>query len=167
MKKFAGFLLGVIALGIFLGSAHAAEKFAYVDLSRIFSEYNKTKVYDEALSDKESTYTESREKKVNEIKKLQDKMNLLNDKQKESKKPGLQARIEGLQEFDRERQTDLRKEQDEKMKEIFKDIEDAVKQYSKKQGLSLVFNNRVLIYETKTLDITDEVVKILNKRYKR
>ncbi|MBU2258780.1 MAG: OmpH family outer membrane protein, partial [Candidatus Omnitrophica bacterium] len=37
------------------------------------------------------------------------------------------------------------------------------KQYSEKEGYTLVFNDRVLIYQSKNLDITDEVIKILNK----
>ena len=51
-------------------------------------------------------------------------MNLLSDKEKETKKAELETKIKGLQEFDRQKQTDLRKEQDEKMKEILKDIEE-------------------------------------------
>lgn len=149
------------------GVAYAAEKFAYVDLSRIFSEYNKTKDYDKVLGDKENAYSTEREKKVNEVKSFQDKMNLLSDKEKAAKKTDLEEKVKSLQEFDRQKQTDLRKEQDEKMKEILKDIEEAVKKYSEKEGFALVFNNRVLVYEAKNLDITDKIVEILNKGYKK
>ena len=50
------------------------------------------------------------------------------------------------------------------MKEIMKDIEEAVKQYAVKDGYTLVFNERVLIYQAKSLDITDKVSEILNKK---
>ena len=154
-------------LSILAGVSFAAEKFAYVDLSRTFSEYIKTKEYDKALSDKENVYSAEREKKVNEIKQFQDKMNLLSDKEKEAKKADLDSKVKTFQDYDRQRQTDLRKEQDEKMKEILKDIEDAVKQYSEKEGYTLVFNDRVLVYQNKSLDITDKIVGILNKSYKK
>jgi Skp family chaperone for outer membrane proteins len=169
MKRATGIFLGIIFIsGILLGISRAAEyKFAYVDLSRTFSEYNKTKDYDKILSDKETSYNTERDKKVNEIKQFQDKMNLLSDKEKEGKKPEMETRLKTLQEYDRQRQTDLRKEQDEKMKEILKDIEEAVKGYSGKQGYTLVFNDRVLVYQDKTLDITDKIVDILNKGYKK
>jgi len=166
MKKTMTVLLGIIfALGILAGTAQAADKFAYVDLSRIFSEYNKTKDYDKVLSEKEDAYGSEREKKVSEIKSFQDKMNLLSDKEKEAKKADLETKVKSLQDYDRQKQTDLRKEQDEKMKEILKDIEDAVKQYAEKEGFTMVFNDRVLVYQTKNLDITDKVVEILNKGY--
>lgn len=170
MKKANTVLAAVIfGLSMLVNSAYAAqtEKLAYVDLSRIFSEYQKTKDYDKVLSEKESTFTAERQKKVDEVKGLQDKMNLLNDKEKEGKKPELEDKIKNLQAFDQQKQTDLRKEQDEKMKEIFKDIEAAVKQYSEKEGYSFVFNDRVLVYQNKSFDITDKIIDILNKGSKK
>lgn len=162
-----GLCVFALSLSLFIGRAWAADKLAYVDLSRIFSEYEKTKTYDKVLSDKESSYEGERNKKVDEIKQFQDKLNLLSEKDKEAKKPDLESKVKSLQEFDRQKQTDLRKEQDTKMKEILKDIEDAVKQYAEKEGYALVFNDRVLVYQTKSMDITDKILEILNKGAKR
>lgn len=168
MKRVAIAVLGLIfGLGILVGAAHAADKFGYVDLSRTFSEYNKTKDYDKVLGDKQTGYESERDKMVSEVKKFQDKLNLMNEKEKETKKGDLESKVKGLQEFDRAKQTDLRKEQDEKMKEILKDIEDTVKQYAEKEGYTMVFNDRVLVYQTKSLDITDKIVDLLNKSYKK
>ncbi len=168
MRKAGVVFAGVVfVLAVLTGYARAADKFAYVDLSRIFSEYNKTKDYDKVLSDKTSAYESERDKKVNDVKQLQEKLNLLSDKEKESRRGDLEAKVKTLQEFDRQKQTDLRKEQDEKMKEILKDIEETVKQYAQKEGYTLVFNNRVLVYESKSMDITDDIVKMLNKGYKK
>jgi len=50
------------------------------------------------------------------------------------------------------------------MKEIMKDIQDAVKSYSEKSKITLVFNDRVLVYQGKGLDITSDVIAILNKK---
>ncbi|MCM8795135.1 MAG: OmpH family outer membrane protein [Candidatus Omnitrophica bacterium] len=167
MKK----LVFVFGLVIFLlgrtSFVNAVEKLAYVDLSRIFSEYNKTKDYDKVLTDKQNVYEGERDKKVSEVKQLQDKMNLLSDKEKEKKKEELEEKIKALQEYDRQKTTDLRKEQDEKMKEILKDIEEAVRKYAEQEGYSLVFNDRVLVYQSKSLDITDKIIDILNKQYKK
>ncbi len=163
MKKKA-VVLGVAILGLILlaGSAFAADKFAYIDLSRAFSEYNKTKGYDKTLSDKEKVYTDERDKKVAELKTFQDKLSLLNDKEREAKGAELQNKVKEFQESDRKKQEELRKEQEEKMKEILQDIEQAVKKYSEKEGYTLVFNDRVLVYQTKNMDITDQIVAILN-----
>lgn len=167
MRKVVAGLLGVVfVLTIFIGLSYAADKFAYIDLSRTFSEYGKTKDFDKALTDKESGYTTERDAKVEEVKKLQDKLSLLSEKEKEAKKSEIETKTKNLQDYDRQKQTDLRKEQDEKMKELLKDIEGAVKTYAEKEGITLVFNDRVLVYQTKSLEITDKIIEILNKGYK-
>jgi len=146
-----------------MGSAQAADKLGYIDLSRTFTEYSKTKGYDKTLSDKEKTYTDERDKKVADLKAFQDKLNLLNDKEREAKKDELANKVKAFQDYDRQKQTELRKEQDERMKEILKDIEEAVKKYSEKEGYTFIFNDRVLVYQNKTLDITNQIIDILNK----
>ena len=167
MRKVVVGLLGVVfALTVFMGLSYAADKLAYIDLSRTFSEYGKTKDFDKALTDKESSYTTERDAKVDEVKKLQDKLSLLSEKEKEAKKSEIETKTKNLQDYDRQKQTDLRKEQDEKMKELLKDIEGAVKTYAEKEGITLVFNDRVLVYQTKSLEITDKIIEILNKGYK-
>ncbi|MDD5561611.1 MAG: OmpH family outer membrane protein [Candidatus Omnitrophica bacterium] len=155
--------LVVLSLSLFTGSALAADKFGYIDLSRTFSEYNKTKGYDKTLNDKEKAYTDERDKKVAELKSLQDKLNLLNDKEREAKRGELDAKMKAFQDSDRQKQEDLRKDQDEKMKEILKDIEDAVKKYAVKGGYTMIFNDRVLVYQDKALEITDQIIADLNK----
>ena len=168
MRKTAVVLGGmIIGLVLFAGSAQAVDKFAYVDLSRTFSEYSKTKGYDKTLSDKEKVYTDERDKKVADLKAFQDKVSLLNDKERAAKGAELQAKVKEFQDSDRQRQADLRKEQDERMKEILKDIEEAVKKYSEKEGYTLVFNDRVLVYQTKSMDITNQIVAILNATSKK
>ena len=164
MRKTVVVLLGVIfSLALFSGIAQAADKFGYIDLSRSFSEYNKTKGYDKALSDKEKAYTDERDKKVADLKSFQDKLSLLNDKEREAKKEELAAKVKAYQDYDRQKQADLRKDQEDRMKEIMGDIQEAVKKYSEKEGYTFVFNDRVLVYQTKSMDITNQIIDILNK----
>lgn len=168
MRKLS-IILGGVLLGalIFLGTAQAADKLGYVDLSRLFSEYGKTKDYDKVLSSKQDAFQADIDKKAEEVKQLQDKINLLSDKEKEAKKTDLQTKTEALKEYSRQKGMDLRKEQDEKMKEILKDIEDTVKKYAEKEGFTLVFNDRVLVYQSKNMEITEKVLELLNKGYKK
>ena len=165
MKKLAVVLCGAfLSLFVLTGVAQAADKFAYIDLSRSFSEYSKTKDYIKKLTEKENSYISERDKKLGEVNALKDKFALLSDKDKDSKKSELEAKAKSLKDFVAQREGDLRKEQEEKMKEILKDIQDAVKAYAEKSGITMVFNDRVLVYQNKSMDITNNIIEILNKK---
>jgi len=166
MKRLTGIFVGVVfCLTILAGTSFAADKLAYVDLGKIFGEYNKTKDYDKVLTGKEDIYKTERDKKVSELKQLEEKFNLLSEKEKDTKKAEITTKFKSFQEFDSQKQMDLRKEQDERMREILKDIQDAVKLYAEKEGYTLVFNDRVLVYQVKTLDISDKIIQIVNSKY--
>jgi outer membrane protein len=167
MKRIILIGLGVV-LGLFFISCtiDAAEKIGYVSLERLFDDYHKTKEYDKILEGKQKSYEADRQKKVEEVKKLQDKFSVLSKQEKEAKKGLLEEKIKALQDFDKEKTANLRKERDEKMREILKDIEKAISAFAKKEGYSLIFNDRVLVYQEKALDVTDKVFKILQKQGK-
>jgi len=168
MKRIVGIFLAVaFCSSIFVAASFAAEKFAYVDLAKIFNDYNKRKDYEKTILDKENSYNTEREKKVNELKALNDKLSMLSDKEKTAKQQDMQIKIDALKEFDRQKVTDLRKENDEKMTEIFKDIQEAVKQVAEKESDTFVFSSQSLIYQDKKYEVTDSVVEILNKNYKK
>lgn len=170
MKKLAVILCGlilsafVLKTAAFAADAPSANKFAFINLARAFSEYNKTKDFDKALTDKENVYTADRDKKLADLNSLKDKFSLLSDKEKDAKKGELENKAKSIKDFITQKEEDLRKEQETKMKEILGDIEAAVKTYSEKEGYTLVFNDRVLVYQSKTMDITDKIIDILNKK---
>src|SRR3989339_2273666 len=123
MKKLTVVLCGVfLSLFILTGLAQAEDQFAYIDLSRTFNEYSKTKDYDKKLTDKENSYIAERDKKLGEFNTLKDKFALLSDKDKESKKAELESKAKALKDFITQREGDLRKDQEDKMKDILKDI---------------------------------------------
>jgi len=166
MKRFLVILCSVL-LGSFILStvAQAADvKLAYINLARAFSEYSKTKEFDKDLTDKENKYTAERDKKLGELNSLKDKFNLLSDKEKDAKKNELENKAKAIKDFITQKETDLRKEQEDKMKDILKDIESTVKSYAEKEGYTLVFNDRVLVYQTKSMDITDKIIGLLNQK---
>ena len=141
------------------------EKFGSVDLSRLFDEYQKTKDYDKKLEGEQKIKEAERVKKIDVVKDLQQKQALANDKDKEKIQAQIDEKMKELQEFDREATTDLRKKRDDLLKEILKEIEKVISDYSQKEGYTIVLNDRVLLYGDQSLDITDPLVKILNDKY--
>jgi outer membrane protein len=133
-----------------------------VDLSKTFEQYEKTKKYDDQLSSSQTGKEKELTQMTSEIKSLQDKMSLLNDKEKAAKSKELEEKKEKLQQLSQQMALDLRKDRDEKLKEILQDIEKIVQEYAQKNGYDFVFNDRVLLYGAATADVTQDIIDLLN-----
>jgi len=143
------------------------KKVGYVDLSRIFDEYGKTKEYDAVLEKKHTEYEDARNKKLDKIREAQGKLALLKEDEKAKLQESIDKDKADLLEFDRQQQTDLKKQRDEKIREILLEIEKIVHDFAEKDKFALILNDRVLIYGDKTMDLTEKVLKLLNDSYKK
>ncbi|MBI5149386.1 MAG: OmpH family outer membrane protein [Candidatus Omnitrophica bacterium] len=154
----------VIVAALFTTTASADEKgkIGYVDLSRLFDEYYKTKDYDKSLEAEHKEYEQEAKTKVDKIREQQGKLELL----KEDQKKGLEADIEkmknDLMEYDRQKKTTLTKDRNEKIREILLEIEKIVSGYAEQNGYALILNDRVLIYGDPARDLTQDILKTLN-----
>ena len=169
MEKLARILVCVVfMLGVFLSQdVFAAEKIVYVDLGLVFDGYEKTKDFDVKLEDTQKTEQERIDSKVDQIKELQDKLPLLSEEEKEGKKGEIDSLTRDLQEFQRSAEIDLRRQRDEKLREILKDIQDTIQEVAKDKKYTFVLNERVLLYGEDNLDISDDILKKLNDSYKK
>lgn len=166
MKKLGFFVAAFFLLTVICGSAQAAEKLGYVSIEKVGDAYLKAKDYMKVLEDKEATYSGEIDKKRNEVKQFQDKMNMLSEKEKEAKSGELETKIKALQELAKQKQSDLRKEQLDKTIELSKDIKEAITKLAEKEGFTIIFDAAALAYQPKGMDVTDQVIDILNKGYK-
>jgi outer membrane protein len=165
-----GMFVVAAILAVTLGSPSveaAGEKIGYVDLARVFDEYNKTKEFDKALESKGASKQSERDKMVAEVKKLRDEAELLSAKAKDDKQAVIDEKIKVLQEFDRSTRDALRKERDGMVRDILKEIEVVIQDFGKSQGYSFIFNDRVLVYKSEGNDLTAQVIKVLNDNYSK
>ncbi len=145
--------------------AEAADKIGYVDLGRVFDEYELTKSLDKKLESKGTGKQADRDKMVAEIKKMRDEAELLSAKAKDDKQVVVDEKLKVLQEFDRTTRDALRKERDEMVKDILKQIEVVIQDFGKAQGYGYIFNDRVLVYKGEGNDLTAQVIKVLNDNH--
>ena len=169
MKKMLLFALPVFFLSVLVSSAAPAyavgDKIGYVDLARVFDEYQKTKQFDKSLEAKGASKQTERDKMVADIKKLRDEAELLSAKAKDDKQAAIDDKIKVLQEYDRTTRDSLRRERDGMVKDILKEIETVIQDFGKNQGYSYIFNDRVLVYKSEGGDLTNQVIKALNDSY--
>ncbi|MDP2912061.1 MAG: OmpH family outer membrane protein [Candidatus Omnitrophota bacterium] len=161
-------LIGIAVLFLIMTPVFAESqgKIGYIDLSRSFDEYQKTKDFDKELEKKGDMKQGEREKLVQDIRKMREELELLNKNAREKKEADIEAKIKSLQEFDQEAKTDLTKERDNMVKDILKEMSDVIKEYGQKNGYSIILNDRVLLYGDPGMELTNEIIKILNEGYK-
>ena len=172
MKKFVSITISIFLFAGFFAFAGVkayaeGEKIGYVDLAKVFDDYQKTKDFDKSLESKGAGKQAERDKMVADIKKLRDEAELLAGKAKEDKQAGIDEKIKGLQEFDRTTRDALRKERDGMVRDILKEIEVVIQNFGKTQGYTYIFNDRVLVFKSDTGDLTAQVIKALNDSYKK
>lgn len=152
--------------------AKDSPKTGYIDLSKIFDEYQKTKVSSESLEGEGKTKKAREEKMRLEIRRLKDELELLSEQAKKKRQTLIDQKVKQLQSFIREGTEELMGKKMSMMKEIMGDIETTIKEYGKSQNYDIILNDskmlpyshRALLYRDESLDLTDEIIKILNSK---
>ena len=161
-------VVSVLVFGVGASRVFAeAEKIGYIDLSRMFDSYQKTIDFEKKLEVTQGPKLDERKKKIDEIKGLQAKLDLLKAEEKEKQQKLIDAKTKDLMEADSQLQSELKQDRDEKIKEILKDIEETVRSFAKSNNYAFILNDRVLLYGDDAKNITESVLTILNNNYKK
>ena len=164
----------------------AQQKIAVVDMDKLFREYYKTKIVEANLKRQADIYKEYAMKLQEEIRRLQAEyvelrdasLNVvLTDAARESKRLAARdkynqilAKENELKNYNREKQAQLRDDQDKQRAKILADIRTVVKNQAVLGGYHIVLDSTalsisglpVLIYSEPAADITATVLKELN-----
>lgn len=146
-------------------SAHTAErKTGYINVIRVLDEYSKAKESRKVFDEKVKAKDEEGKKLADEIKKLEDELAILSDKAKAEKQKVIDDKKITLRDFFRKAQAELVKEERNMFAGIQGDMEKVIIDYSKENGYDYIFDSRTLLYGDEKSDLTDEILKKLNKK---
>ncbi len=165
-KRFIVLTALVLSL-IFTYSCFAEDRICSVDLMRVLDEYKKRKDFDAELETKMKSMESERNKLIENLKEIQDKITLLSDKEKEKKQKELTTKSRQLQEFDQKMRVDLRKLRDERLREIDRDVRKVAEEFAKKEKCGFIVVDSLFLYGQKDSDVTAGFIKTLNKKYKK
>jgi outer membrane protein len=140
-------------------------KVGVVNLTRVFEECKKTKDSDLKMSQASHDKEAERERLVTEIKSLREEMVLLNEEARAERQESIEEKLRHLASFDRQTKESLRRQRDETVQMILNEIESTVDFYAKEHGFDLILVDRAVLYGTKTLDVTEDILTLLNQRY--
>ena len=157
-------VFGLMATGLSLA---ADVKIAYVDLSKVFDGYQKTKEFDAVLQTEGEAFQKERDAMVQKVQDAQSKLALMSDAQKTTMQADIEKQKNDVVAYDKEKRAELSKKRDDKVREILTEIQGIVGNIAKTDGYTYVLNDRVMIYGDPQFNITDEVSKALNDSYKK
>jgi len=189
MKNTIVALVATAALGLALtASAQApAGRIVTIDLNKVFNDYYKTPIASAKLKDTADSFNKEHDELMANYKKEIDELNKLRDDQdkpeytaevREQKRKAVADKLTETQKMQRDiddYRTSHRKileEQTQRMRQtILKEIQDAVDKESRDAGYQLVLDKSGntlnglpgLIYSQDSLDVTDDILKTLNK----
>jgi Skp family chaperone for outer membrane proteins len=165
-------VLAVISFFVLFGFLNVSSfaqdlKIGYVGISKVFDEYKKTKDENKKLEDISSEKQQEREKMVSQIQKIREEMKMMSDKGQNKQRQVLEEKVLELQNFDRKARSELKMKRDEIMKEILDQIQSTVQKYAKDKKYDLIFYRNALLYHNENLDVTQDIINVLNSQYKK
>lgn len=141
------------------------QKIGLVNLGKVFKEYAGTRASESELEKLSTAKQQEREKRVGEIRDMRDELALLNDETREQKRQTIEDRLRDLAGFDQEARESLVGRRNEALENVLGEIEKVVTTHAKEKGYELVLSDRAVLYGTDAMDITDEIIAILNRNY--
>ncbi len=164
MKRNLSLVIIILLVFGLMSNSWAKElKIGFADKLKILFEYEQAKELNKTLEKENENAKEQFDKKAKEIKKIRDEMELLSKNARKKKQAELENKLRDLDNFRREKQREIGRKYDDGIRDISKKIADVCERYGKNNGYSAILDTRATLYVPSSLDVTDEILKQLNK----
>ena len=140
-------------------------KVGYVSIATLFDSYERTKTYDAQLQKQGQQKETELENRMNELKKLRQNLELLNDKARETAAREIEEKSDALKQFQSKTRRDLSRDRDQLAQDVLKDMKQAIEDYAKTNSFALILDERAILYGQSAHDVTAPVLQLLNSRY--
>lgn len=165
MKK--QFLALFAASIFFIGNAVASE-IGVLDVEKIVKESAAMRDIQNKISKKQDEYQKEVTKKQNELeadqKRIEGKKNVLSKDAMEKETNAFEKKIDDLKSFVDKKQNSLKKASLDSMGKINDKIKEIISDISKEKNLDAIVPSSQTLYYKDELDVSDEVLKRLNKK---
>ena len=146
-------------------------KIGFVDLQKVFLTSEPGKQAKRSL-DKEA---EEKKKALDEKKKefekmkgdLEKKINILSEESRKEKFEALERKREDLLQFVQESDMKLAERDRDLTRKITGELQAILRDYAEKEGYTLILEKGSILYAPEETDVTDEVIRLYNKKAKK
>ena len=163
-KAFMIILAVCIMLSFSISPAYAAElKIGYIDIRRAFYEYEKTKTMEAEIAAFTEDHKAKRDQMITGITKLRDEAELLAGGAKAKKQREVDLKLAELEKYDKTVKQDVLNKKNDMFRQVIEDVQVVADDIGKTGAYDYVIDSRNVMYALEKYDLTDEVVKRLNK----
>jgi len=164
MKKI---FLAAAVVALFSFNANAGG-IGILDVEKIVKESSAMRDIQAKVSKKQDEYQKEVTKKQNELeaeqKRIEGKRNVLSKEAFEKESHGFEKKVDDLKTFVDRKQNSLKKASLDSMSKVNDKIKDIIAEISKEKELDVIMPAAQTLYFKDDLDVTDEVLKRLNKK---
>jgi Skp family chaperone for outer membrane proteins len=160
------FILPVMMLGfVVCGCSRTPTGIAVIDIESIFKNYKKSQsIYEGLEQDRRNLETRGQEM-LDEINKLVKESELLSDETRKEREARIREKGAALEAFRRGAAQDLADRTSAEYQKLMGDVRAAAEAVAKRRQIEIVLDASVVVYGTKGLDVTEEVIGELNRRF--
>ena len=166
MKIIKIVLVSVVFMAVILFSEPEI-KIGYIDFQKVVLNYNKAqereKAFKQEIQQQQSRINQMKEDLISEQNEYSKKLDLMKPEEKKQKEEQLKTKYKELSELSNKINKELQQKQAEFEEIILKEIRKATAEYATKNKYTIIFNGNAIFYPWEGIDVTDEVIKILNK----
>ncbi len=167
MKKKIYFTIIIFFLGL---SYLNAQTPSYLDFKFILNESIAGKKAQKYLKNKlEKGFNQLREKEKSiqeEEKKIIDQKKIIKPEEYKKKVESLRSKVSNLQTERKKLLEDVTKQRSKARNELLKNLNPIIKDYMKEKSIRMVVDKKSLLLADQNLDITNDIIEILNKKLK-
>jgi outer membrane protein len=175
MKKIGVLLVIAFFCMGFVSMARGADpfKFAFVDMQKALNNCEAGKEAKKQITEEVDKIQKSfagRQKELEKLKEdLEKRGNVLSEPVRREKEKDYQTKLRDMQRLQRDYEEDLRRKDQEYTAKILNDLAAIARKLGEEGKYTVIFekNQPAFVYISNALDLTDEVLKIADKNYKK
>jgi Skp family chaperone for outer membrane proteins len=142
-------------------------KIGFVDFEKVFNEYKRTREENQKLQRAKEEKEKSAQSLIDEINKMKTEAEILSEDAKVKTENEIKEKLRHLRDFTEDSKKELLDERNVIFKKITDEIRSIIEIKGKEGNFSLIMDDKALFYKESALDLTEEVIIILNDDAKK
>ena len=158
----------VMLVMIFSASVYADnQKIGFVDFEKVFNNYKRTRDENQTLQRIKEEKEKAAQTMIEEINKLKAEAEILSDDAKRKAEKEIMEKLRALRDYTDDSKKELLDERNVLFQKITDEIRQIIAAKGKIEKFSLILDDKALFYKESALDLTEQIIQIVNDDTKK